>query len=249
MVRGVSCERRQRQIFEIEEGIYESGIVARHRLGGRHRTSLRRVLHSRHAALLDLHLVEHHQPVRAFGRRPLGGAGPIRCPCGAASWRVTSGFGNGGSDRRRGRQYDSAVLVHDSVADVERILEAVGVVGADIAQIAAHTNRDFSRLCIVAKAAELLDFATTGQGQVVLNADDGSLLINATPADRKAIWREHILQLRLFRETHVATLRPPASDDHPPAIGVVDAANWRCRHPPARRRRARERGRGNTWLP
>ena len=37
------------------------------------------------------------------------------------------------------------------------------------------------------------------QGQVVLD-DEGTRFIKASPAERKAIWREHILQLRLFRE-------------------------------------------------
>jgi NitT/TauT family transport system ATP-binding protein len=52
----------------------------------------------------------------------------------------------------------------------------------------------------VAKAAELLDFVSMQRGQVVLDAE-GSRFNQASPADRKAIWREHILQLRLFQET------------------------------------------------
>ena len=31
--------------------------------------------------------------------------------------------------------------------------------------------------------------------------DEGCRFVKASPADRKAIWREHILQLRLFRVT------------------------------------------------
>jgi hypothetical protein len=51
----------------------------------------------------------------------------------------------------------------------------------------------------VAKAAELLEFVTTAPGQVVLNAE-GSRFSRASLPDRKAIWREHILQLQVFRE-------------------------------------------------
>ena len=69
----------------------------------------------------------------------------------------------------------------------------------DIAQIAAQTHREFSRLFIVAKAAELLDLAITTKGDVALSVE-GSRFTKASPENRKAIWREHILQLRLFRE-------------------------------------------------
>jgi hypothetical protein len=70
----------------------------------------------------------------------------------------------------------------------------------DVSHIAAEKHGDFGRLLIVAKAAELLDLVTMQRGQVVLDAE-GRRFIQASPADRKAIWREHILQLRLFQET------------------------------------------------
>jgi HAE1 family hydrophobic/amphiphilic exporter-1 len=69
----------------------------------------------------------------------------------------------------------------------------------EISQIAAAMHGDVGRLLIVAKAAELLEFASTAHGQAVLNAE-GSRFVKASPADRKAIWREHILQLELCRE-------------------------------------------------
>ena len=52
----------------------------------------------------------------------------------------------------------------------------------------------------VAKAAELLDFVTMPRRQVVLE-HEGHRFVKASPADRKAIWRDRILQLRLFRVT------------------------------------------------
>jgi hypothetical protein len=70
----------------------------------------------------------------------------------------------------------------------------------DVHQVAAETHRDFSRLLIVAKAAELLEFVTMQRGQVVLN-DEGQRFVKAGPVSRRGLWREHILQMRLFRET------------------------------------------------
>jgi hypothetical protein len=92
-------------------------------------------------------------------------------------------------------------LLEATAAEIEGLLEYLNAHGgrAGISQIAAETHRDFGRLLIVAKAAELLEFVTTAPGQVVLNAE-GSRFSTASAADRKSIWREHILQLRLFRE-------------------------------------------------
>ena len=56
------------------------------------------------------------------------------------------------------------------------------------------------RLVIVAKAAESLEFVTMQRGKIVLDGE-GSRFAKASAADRKAIWRQHVLQLRLFRET------------------------------------------------
>ena len=92
-------------------------------------------------------------------------------------------------------------LPEATAGEIEGLLEYLDAHGgrADISQIAAETHRDFGPLLIVAKAAELLEFVSTAQGQVVLS-DEGVRFIKANPADRKAIWREHILQLPLFRE-------------------------------------------------
>ncbi len=92
-------------------------------------------------------------------------------------------------------------LLEATAAEIEGLLEYLDGHGgrAVISQIAGETHREVGRLVIVTRAAELLDFVTTTQGQVVLNAD-GSRFSKASPADRKAVWREHILQLQLFRE-------------------------------------------------
>jgi hydrophobic/amphiphilic exporter-1 (mainly G- bacteria), HAE1 family len=69
---------------------------------------------------------------------------------------------------------------------------------ANVSQLAADSNGDFGRILIMAKAAEFLEFVTLLQGQIVLN-DEGLRFIEASPAERKTIWRQHILQLPLIR--------------------------------------------------
>jgi hypothetical protein len=93
-------------------------------------------------------------------------------------------------------------LPEATAGEIEGLLEYLDAHGGrgDVRHIAAETHRDFGPLLIAAKAAELLEFVTTQRGQVVLE-DEGRRFIKASPAERKAIWRQHILQLRLFRET------------------------------------------------
>ena len=69
----------------------------------------------------------------------------------------------------------------------------------DLFRIVADTNKEFGRVITVVKAAEILDFVDTPRRMVVL-APDGRRLLTALPSDRKAIWREQLLKLRLFRE-------------------------------------------------
>jgi HAE1 family hydrophobic/amphiphilic exporter-1 len=89
-----------------------------------------------------------------------------------------------------------------TAAEIEGLLEYLDARGGqdDVWQIAADTHRDFGRLINVAKAAELLDFVTTPRRQVVLE-HEGGRFVKASRADRKAIWRERILQLQLFHVT------------------------------------------------
>jgi NitT/TauT family transport system ATP-binding protein len=76
----------------------------------------------------------------------------------------------------------------------------------DVFRIAAETDRDFGTLISVVNAAELLDFVTTPKRTVVL-APLGERFVRASPADRKAIWREQILELRLFQQVRDALQR------------------------------------------
>lgn len=76
----------------------------------------------------------------------------------------------------------------------------------DVFRIAAETDREFGALISVVNAAELLDFVTTPKRTVVL-APLGEKMVRATPDERKAIWREQILQLKLFQQVRDAIQR------------------------------------------
>jgi NitT/TauT family transport system ATP-binding protein len=90
-------------------------------------------------------------------------------------------------------------LPEATAGEIEGLLEYLDTHGGrgDVFHIASDTHRDFGRLINVAKAAELLDFVTTPRRQVVLD-HEGRRFLKASGAARKAIWRERILQLRLF---------------------------------------------------
>jgi NitT/TauT family transport system ATP-binding protein len=78
----------------------------------------------------------------------------------------------------------------------------------DVFRIAAETGRPFDEVIPVVRAAELLDFVDTPKRMVVLEPE-GLRFVRASPEDRKAIWREHLLRLRLFRDIHEVLKREP----------------------------------------
>jgi len=69
----------------------------------------------------------------------------------------------------------------------------------DMFRIAADTHHEFGRVITVVKAAEMLDFVDTPKRAVVLTPP-GQRFVKAAPEERKQIWREQLLKLRLFRE-------------------------------------------------
>jgi len=68
----------------------------------------------------------------------------------------------------------------------------------DVFQIASDTDREFGKLIAVVNAAEMLDLVDTPKRMVVLSPD-GARLVKASPEDRKALFRDHVLRLRLFQ--------------------------------------------------
>jgi NitT/TauT family transport system ATP-binding protein len=90
-----------------------------------------------------------------------------------------------------------------SAGEVIGLLEYLDARGGrdDVFHIAAETHRDFGRVIAAVKAAEMLDFVVTPKRLVVLEVE-GHRFVQASQQDRKVIWRERLLHLRLFREIH-----------------------------------------------
>jgi NitT/TauT family transport system ATP-binding protein len=67
----------------------------------------------------------------------------------------------------------------------------------DLFRIAVDTNQEFGVVIGLVKAAEMLDLLDTPKRMVVLTPD-GERFVKASPPERKVIWRDRILNLRLF---------------------------------------------------
>jgi cobalt-zinc-cadmium resistance protein CzcA len=78
----------------------------------------------------------------------------------------------------------------------------------DAVRIADATNREFAHLVQIIKAAEMLGFVDTALQMVILS-DIGQRFVEGTPEERKALWREQILTLRLFQEVYDVLQRQP----------------------------------------
>ncbi len=76
----------------------------------------------------------------------------------------------------------------------------------DVFRIASDTNRDFGGLIAVVNAAELLDLVDTPKRTAVLSPD-GVRFVRASPEDRKALWRDHLLRLHFFQHVRDALER------------------------------------------
>jgi NitT/TauT family transport system ATP-binding protein len=81
----------------------------------------------------------------------------------------------------------------------------------DIFRIAADTNRQFDDMIRVVRAAELLDFVDTPKRMVVFEPE-GQRFVRANAEERKAIWREHLLKLRLFHDIYEVLRREPSHE-------------------------------------
>jgi NitT/TauT family transport system ATP-binding protein len=78
----------------------------------------------------------------------------------------------------------------------------------DVFRIAAETNRPFDQVIRVVRAAEMLDFVDTPKRMVVFEPE-GQRFVRANAEERKAIWREHLLRLRLFHDIYEVLQREP----------------------------------------
>ncbi len=85
-----------------------------------------------------------------------------------------------------------------SVVGLLEYLDACGGC-EDLFRIAADTHQEFGSLIAAVKAGEMLDLLDTPR-RLVITSPEGARFVQASAADRKVLWREHILRLRLFQE-------------------------------------------------
>jgi len=78
----------------------------------------------------------------------------------------------------------------------------------ELFQIAADTHREFGRLINIVEAAEMLNFVISPKRLIVLD-HAGRRFVQANAEQRKAIWREQLLTLRLFRDIYDTLRRQP----------------------------------------
>ncbi len=86
-------------------------------------------------------------------------------------------------------------------------LDAHGGVG-DIFDIAAETDYEFGRMMAITKGAEMLHFVDTPKQNVVLTAE-GRRFVRADAEERKRMWREQLLKLRLFCDVYGLLTQQP----------------------------------------
>jgi NitT/TauT family transport system ATP-binding protein len=102
----------------------------------------------------------------------------------------------------------SSAVVHDEVEPLPHcqsghvlgLLEFLEAQGgqADLFQVANHNHVPFERVLPIVKAAEMLDLVDTPKRQVLLTPL-GRTFVNAGNDERKDLWRERLLDLKLFR--------------------------------------------------
>lgn len=88
-----------------------------------------------------------------------------------------------------------------SPEEINGLIEYLGLRSgeADTILMAEKMNRQFSEVHHFVRAAELLGFVDLEPHKVALN-DVGRRFIKANPEERRAIWQEQLLTLRLFRD-------------------------------------------------
>jgi len=78
----------------------------------------------------------------------------------------------------------------------------------EIFEVAAATDREFGHVIAITKAAEMLNFVDTPKQAIVL-MPEGRRFVRADHEERKQIWREQLLKLRLFQDVHALLANRP----------------------------------------
>jgi len=103
-------------------------------------------------------------------------------------------------------------LPHALASEVVGLVEYLDARGGreDVFRIAADAGREFGHLLGVVNAAEILGLVDTPHRLALLSAE-GLRFVRAPEAERKAMWRERLRGLRLFREVVEALERAPGN--------------------------------------
>lgn len=109
------------------------------------------------------------------------------------------------SERESGRPRSAPAEPLPDVSPVEIIglLEYLHRHGdeEELVRLADSTNREHARVVFIAEGAKMLGFADTPVRRVVLT-EHGAQFVEASPEQRKVLWREQLLTLRLFSEIY-----------------------------------------------
>lgn len=107
-----------------------------------------------------------------------------------------------------------------SASEIVGLLEYLDARGGrdDLFRIAAETGREFGRVILTAKAAEMLDLVDTPKSLVLLT-EEGRRFVRADADAKKEIWKRQLLRLGLFRRVRELLLGQ--------AEGSADAARVR----------------------
>jgi NitT/TauT family transport system ATP-binding protein len=101
-------------------------------------------------------------------------------------------------------------LPEATASEIIGLLEYLDARGGreDIFRIAGDTHCELGHMLSIVKAAEMLDFIDTPRQTVVLEPE-GKRFVDAKAEERKAIWRQRLLRLPLFRLVHDVLERQP----------------------------------------
>jgi len=104
-------------------------------------------------------------------------------------------------------------LPEATVSEIVGLLEHLDSHGGreEIFRIAADTHQEFGRLLSIVEAAELLDFVDTPKRMVVLEPL-GKRFVQAAAEERKVLWREQLLKLRLYQMVRDAVQKDGSVD-------------------------------------
>ncbi|HEX7699689.1 MAG TPA: AAA-associated domain-containing protein, partial [Kofleriaceae bacterium] len=102
------------------------------------------------------------------------------------------------------------LLPSSHAGEVVGLLEYLNARGGreDVFRIASDTHREYGDTIAAVNAAELLDLVDSPRRSVMLEGL-GTRFVQAGPKQRKAIWREQLLRLVLFKKVAEAIERQP----------------------------------------